>query len=96
MTLPPLLRQVQQSPWFQAVVLPASVIGGLTLYKCAGENFEHMGMACLLSALHAGVGAIVAYVVGTFQHSPGSASFLPTGEVNPVAVKAAAKAEAKP
>lgn len=82
MTLPPSLRQIQQKPWFHAVVVPAGIVGSLTLYRCAGENFEHFGFVCLISALHAGVGAIVAYVIGAFQHSPGSASFLPTGEIN--------------
>jgi hypothetical protein len=88
MTLPPVLRQVQQSAFVQAAVIPAAAVFIATVYDCFGHDLSHVGMACLKTGASTALPVVVAYVVGAFQHSPGSASFKPDGTENAM-VKAA-------
>ena len=80
MTLPPWARAVQQSYAFHILVV-AFIVGGAAVFDCWGKS-DTMTWACIKGGLVIAGG----YLFGIMQHSPGSASFKPDGEVNqPVA-----------
>lgn len=76
MTLPPFLRQIQQS-YITHLVIAALIAGGASVFTCWGTANDFT-IACAKGGL------IVAgiYLFGSLQHSPGSASFKPDGTVN--------------
>lgn len=76
MTLPPWARRLQQAWWFHFVVA-ALIMAGTTMFTCFGQANEFT-VACFKNGLIAGA----VYLFGMLQHSPGSASFTPSGEVN--------------
>lgn len=91
MTLPAWLRVVQQSIYFH--LLQSAILAGVTAWLTCDpakqtQSCEMVGVVAFIGALYL-----------SFQHSPGSASFKPDGEVNQTVrdvVKVQKAAEAAP
>lgn len=65
--------------------MPMLLVVAIAVYRCAGDDLSQFSMHCLKLGLAASVG----YLIGVFQHSPGSASFMPDGEKNLLVERAA-------
>ena len=76
MTLPPFLRVVQQSYIFH-IIVAAAIAGGGIAFTCFAKD-----MALSFECAKSGLIAAGIYLFGSLQHSPGSASFKPDGEIN--------------
>ena len=85
-TLPPWLRRIQQSWYFQLILQPI-LVGALPIFiGCAGMSMENLSIHCVKLSLGAGLIALLI----AFQHSTGSASFKPDGTPNEAVEKVVA------
>ena len=75
MNLPPTIRWMQQQWWYH-IALAAAIAGGTVLWHCLETNGTVTADCLKTAATVAG-----SYLIGAFQHSPGSASFNADGTV---------------
>ena len=76
MTLPPFLRQIQQS-YMTHLAIAALIAGAGLAFTCFAKDNTFTFECARGGLIAAGI-----YLFGSLQHSPGSASFKPDGTVN--------------
>jgi hypothetical protein len=80
--LPPAVRRVQQSWYWQALGLPLSLGFGsaILVQGCLANGIDHISRACVMSALS---GALISFLtVLVSGHPPGSSDFHSDGTPN--------------
>jgi hypothetical protein len=80
--LPPWMRRIQQSFYWQFIVLPVLVGFGVALTPCIGKGIQNIEAVCAWGAVNTCITSLITQFVS--GHSIGSASFKPTGEPNKV------------
>lgn len=78
--LPPWMRKIQQSYYWQYILLPVLVGFGVAIAPCITKGIQNIEAVCLWGAVNTCVSSFIVQLVS--GHSAGSASFNPDGTKN--------------
>ncbi len=81
-TLPPFLRKIQQSWWFQFLIVPALIAAAPGFARCAGENFATFTISCLFESGRSMLWTIAIYLFAILQQPINSPAVNPDGTPN--------------